>query len=207
MPVARESAELCGLGGTHVPLDAATLNALYPTHADYVAKVTRATQDAVKAGFLLPADAAQTIDKARRSIYGAQLTCGPLCADVRQFPGNPSSMLLANQTAYLVIKDGDRLVKMVDEATRAIAEGYTLGADPRARQKFTAAAARLDAYITAVHACRTRGDVPVETETLLVDQATTLTERVRALAGSPSRTDRTTPRVTSRESSRPPSNR
>ncbi|HMC76715.1 MAG TPA: alpha/beta hydrolase domain-containing protein, partial [Vicinamibacterales bacterium] len=207
VPVARESAELCGLGGTHVPLDAATLNALYPTHADYVAKVTRATQDAVKAGFLLPADAAQTIDKARRSIYGAQLTCGPLCADVRQFPGNPSSMLLANQTAYLVIKDGDRLVKMVDEATRAIAEGYTLGADPRARQKFTAAAARLDAYITAVHACRTRGDVPVETETLLVDQATTLTERVRALAGSPSRTDRTTPRVTSRESSRPPSNR
>ena len=84
MPVARESAELCGLGGTHVPLDAATLNALYPTHADYVAKVTRATQDAVKAGFLLPADAAQTIDKARRSIYGAQLTCGGAAAGTDQ---------------------------------------------------------------------------------------------------------------------------
>jgi hypothetical protein len=76
VPVARETAELCGLGGTHVPFDSATLNALYPTHADYVAKVTAATQAAVKAGFLLQADAAQVIDKAKRSIYGRQLTCG-----------------------------------------------------------------------------------------------------------------------------------
>src|SRR5204863_4346741 len=60
VPVARESAELCGLGGTHVPLDAATVNALYPTHADYVTKVTRVSEDLVKAGLLLPADAAQT---------------------------------------------------------------------------------------------------------------------------------------------------
>src|SRR5206468_1178677 len=65
VPVAKESAELCGLGGTHVPFDAATLNKLYPTHADYVAKVTRASQDLVAAGFMPPADAAQTIDKAK----------------------------------------------------------------------------------------------------------------------------------------------
>ena len=179
MPVAKESAELCGLGGTHVPFDAATLNQLYPTHADYVAKVTKVSQDLVKAGFLLPADAAQTIAKARRSIHGSQLTCGPLCADVRQFPANPSSMLLANQTAYLVIKDGDALVKIVDEATRAIAEGYTLGTDPRAKQKFAAAAALLQAYIDKVQASRARGNMPVETETLLVDQAKTLMELVR----------------------------
>jgi hypothetical protein len=179
VPVAKESAELCGLGGTHVPFDAATLNQLYPTHADYVAKVTKVSQDLVKAGFLLPADAAQTIAKARRSIYGSQLTCGPLCADVRQFPANPSSMLLANQTAYLVLKDGDALVKIVDEATRAIAEGYTLGTDPRARQKFAAAAVRLQAYVDRVHASRTGGNMPVETETLLVDQAKTLMELLR----------------------------
>jgi hypothetical protein len=182
VPVAKESAELCGLGGTHVPFDAATLNQLYPTHADYVAKVTKASQDLVKAGFLLPADAAQTIAKARRSIHGSQLTCGPLCADVRQFPANPSSMLLANQTAYLVLKDGDALVKIVDEATRAIAEGYTLGADPRAKQKFTTAAARLQAYIDKVHASRTAGNMPIETETLLVDQAKTLIEALTKLA-------------------------
>ena len=41
VPVANESAQGCGLGGTHLPFEAATLNRLYPTHADYVAKVTR----------------------------------------------------------------------------------------------------------------------------------------------------------------------
>lgn len=182
VPVAKESAELCGLGGTHLPFDTATLNQLYPTHAGYVAKVTKVSEDLVKAGFLLPADAAQTIAKARRSIYGSQLTCGPLCADVRQFPANPSSMLLANQTAYLVIKDGDALVKIVDEATRAIAEGYTLDTDPRAKQKFAAAAARLQIYIEKVQASRARGNMPVETETLLVDQAKTLIEALRKLS-------------------------
>jgi hypothetical protein len=182
VPVAKESAELCGLGGTHVPFDAATLNQLYPTHADYVAKVTKVSEDLVKAGFLLPGDAAQTIDKARRSIHGSQLTCGPLCADVRQFPSNPSSTLLANQTAYLVIRDGDALVKIADAATKAIAEGYTLGADPRAGQKFTAAAGLLQEYVDKVQASRARGNMPVETETLLVDQAKTLMEALKKLS-------------------------
>jgi hypothetical protein len=182
VPVAKESAELCGLGGTHVPFDAATLNQLYPTHADYVAKVTTVSQDLVKAGFLLAADAEQTIDKARRSIHGSQLTCGPLCADVRQFPANPSSMLLANQTAYLVIKDGAALVKIVDAATKAIAEGYTLGTDPRGKQKFTAAAGLLQEYVDKVQASRARGHMPVETETLLVDQAKALMEALTKLS-------------------------
>jgi hypothetical protein len=70
VPVAKESGELCGLGGTHVPLDAETIRRLYPTHEDYVAKVTAVTRQLVASGFLLPADAAQTVDKARRSIYG-----------------------------------------------------------------------------------------------------------------------------------------
>lgn len=103
--VAKESAELCGLGGTHVPFDAATVNRLYPSHDDYVRKVTAASDAAVRAGFLLRADATQTIARARRSIWGRQLTCGPLCADVTQFPKHPSAMLLANQTEFLVIKD------------------------------------------------------------------------------------------------------
>jgi len=180
VPVAKETAELCGLGGTHVPFDTATLNALYPSHADYVAKVTRASQDLVKAGFLLPADAAQTIDKAKRSIYGSQLVCGPLCADVRQFPANPSSMLLANQTAYLMIKDGDALVKSLDGVTKSIAEGDTLGADLRAEQKYAAAASGLRRYIEAVHASRSKGNMAAETEGLLVDQANVLIGKLTA---------------------------
>lgn len=174
VPVAKESAELCGLGGTHVPFDTATLNTLYPTHADYVAKVSKASDDLVKAGFLLPADAMQTIDKARRSIYGLRLTCGLLCADERQFPSHPSSMLLANQTAYLMIKDGAALLTILDRLTKAIAEGYTLGADPRAKKKFADAAAALQTYIERVHASRRNGNLAAETEALLVDQAQTL---------------------------------
>ncbi len=177
VPVAKETGELCGLGGTHLPFDAATLNKLYPTHDDYVGKVTTVSNALVKAGFLLKDDATQTIDRAKRSIYGMQLTCGPLCADVRQFPSNPSSMLLANQTEYLVIKDGMSLVKIADEATKLIAEGYTDTAKTKA--KFTAAAAKLDAYIARTKELRASANMPPETELLLVNQATTLRDLLK----------------------------
>ncbi|HEY6317282.1 MAG TPA: alpha/beta hydrolase domain-containing protein [Acidimicrobiia bacterium] len=48
----------CTLFGTTTPFDAATLAALYPTHAAYVTAFDRATDQAVHAGFLLAADAA-----------------------------------------------------------------------------------------------------------------------------------------------------
>jgi len=188
VPVAKETAELCGLGGTHVPFDAATLNRLYPTHADYVAKVTNATQALVKAGFMLPADAAQTVDTAKRSIYGLQLTCGPLCADVRQFPTNPSSMLLGKQTSYLLIKDADRVLRpVIDDVTRRIAEGYTLPSGSQAGKKFADAATRLEAYTAGVRQLQSRGNMPEETARLLISQATTLRERLEALAASTSK--------------------
>lgn len=179
-PVALESGELCGLGGTHVPFDTATLTRLYPSHDAYVAKVTTASQAAVKAGFLLKADADQTIANAKRSIVGHKLECGPLCADVRQFPLNPSSTLLANQTAFLMIKDGESLVALMDQATRLIAEGYTAGAGGAA--KFSQAVARIEAYITRVGQLRSRGQMPQETATLLSSQATTLRDLVKAKA-------------------------
>jgi hypothetical protein len=183
VPVAKEAAQLCGLGGTHVPFDAVTLNALYPTHAGYVAKVTTAARAMVNAGFLMPADAALTIDAAKRSIYGLQLTCGPLCADVRQFPSNPSAMLLSKQSSYLLIKDADRtLVPLADQVTKLIAEGYTLGeGDPRARAKFTDAAAVLAEYINKTKDLQARGDVAPETASLLADQATTLQHLIRKI--------------------------
>ena len=101
-------------------------------------------------------------------------------SDVRQFP-TPLSRCW-NQTAYLVIRDAHALVKIVDEATRAIAEGYTLGTDPRAKQKFAAAAGLLQEYVDKVQASRARGNMPVETETLLVDQAKTLIESLKNLS-------------------------
>jgi hypothetical protein len=180
-PVAQESAELCGLGGTHVPLESAIINQLYPTHAAYVAKVRAASDAAVKAGFLLPADAATTVARAQRSIWGRQLTCGPLCADVSQFPKNPSSMLLANQVEYLLIKDADRtILRTADEVTRLVAEAYTASDQRRAQQRFAAAAGRLDRFMTETRELERRGHMPPETRALLVDQATTLRNRIQA---------------------------
>ena len=50
---------LCSLFGSTTPFDAATLAALYPTHAAYVAAFDAATRRALSAGFLLPPDAAK----------------------------------------------------------------------------------------------------------------------------------------------------
>lgn len=47
----------CSLAGTTVPFDAATLAALYPDHASYVAAIDTATDRAVRAGFLRAGDA------------------------------------------------------------------------------------------------------------------------------------------------------
>lgn len=60
----------CGLFGTTVPFDAATLASLYPTHDRYVSKVIRATQRAVRRGFVLPADSEAIIAAAEASSVG-----------------------------------------------------------------------------------------------------------------------------------------
>jgi hypothetical protein len=61
----------CFLYGHTVPFDAATLAALYPHHRDYVMKFNRATDAAVKAGFLLAADAKNLKAAAAASSVGA----------------------------------------------------------------------------------------------------------------------------------------
>ena len=64
VPIATLSGEgqagslFCLLFGTTVPFSAEKLAALYPTQADYVTAFHAATDAAVEAGFLLPADAA-----------------------------------------------------------------------------------------------------------------------------------------------------
>jgi hypothetical protein len=70
-PIARYSGEssssniLCSLFGSTTPLSAAQLLALYPTHADYVSKVTAATAAAQQAGFILAADAPLIVQEAQ----------------------------------------------------------------------------------------------------------------------------------------------
>ena len=60
----------CGLFGTTVPFDAATLQSLYPTHDKYVRAISRATKRAVRRGFLLPVDADAIVAAAEASGVG-----------------------------------------------------------------------------------------------------------------------------------------
>jgi len=69
-------AAFCGLFGTTVPFDAATLAGLYPTHDAYVSAVMNATRTAVRAGFILKADRPAIRAAATASDIGSR---GPSC--------------------------------------------------------------------------------------------------------------------------------
>jgi hypothetical protein len=58
---------LCLLEGYYTPFSTATLQALYPTHADYVAKFTHAAQSDLAAGFLTQADYNAAVAAAKAS--------------------------------------------------------------------------------------------------------------------------------------------
>jgi hypothetical protein len=57
-------------GDTYRPFDIATLNKLYPTHSAYVSAVEKITNENLRAGFILKADAERTILDARNSAIG-----------------------------------------------------------------------------------------------------------------------------------------
>jgi Alpha/beta hydrolase domain len=178
VPIAHEGGETCGLGGTHVPFSAATLDALYRNHGVYVSKVAHAATASVAAGFVLPEDAQATIDKAAGSIIGTGLVCGELCEDARQFPVHPSSSLLRDQTSYLAFVGNEALVDTLEEVTRDIAKGYTYASGPKAEQGFARAVAGMRIYIAQVQGVLAAGHLRPETAQLLTDQANTLIQRV-----------------------------
>jgi hypothetical protein len=68
VPVATYVTTACGLGGITIPFSAVQLVQRYPTHAVYLAKMRAATAKSVKAGFLLPADAKDLLERACRAI-------------------------------------------------------------------------------------------------------------------------------------------
>ena len=133
---------LCFLNGTHVPFDTATLQALYPTPRSYLAQFTAAARQNVRDGFVLPEDAKEMLEQARAQaeLIGGGLECGPLCANVAQFPIQPSTQLLRDHTAFLYMHGGDRLVRLLDDATTAVARGQS---DDRHRGEHYATAVRL----------------------------------------------------------------
>jgi hypothetical protein len=60
----------CFLFGSHEPFDDATLRELYRNHGSYVSAVNRVTNDNVRAGYVLQADATTTKRQAAHSDYG-----------------------------------------------------------------------------------------------------------------------------------------
>jgi hypothetical protein len=59
---------ICSLFGSTAPFSAAQELALYPTHQDYVDKVTASADAAVAAGFLLPPDRDEMVAEAENTI-------------------------------------------------------------------------------------------------------------------------------------------
>src|SRR2546430_17222759 len=80
VPVAKEGGDTCGLGGTHVPFDSATLNALYPSQHVYVSKVMQAATASVAAGFVLLEEAKATMGRPTTSGYWVGVVFGLVCA-------------------------------------------------------------------------------------------------------------------------------
>jgi hypothetical protein len=60
----------CFLFGTTVPLSASQLASLYPNHGQFVSAWNQATQNDVKAGYILPADATELKVSAATSQIG-----------------------------------------------------------------------------------------------------------------------------------------
>jgi hypothetical protein len=74
VPVATYTGNRCGLFGDTVAFDPVTLGTLYPSHDTYVDAMQAATDAAVAAGFLLPPDAEELMDRARASTIGTSVT-------------------------------------------------------------------------------------------------------------------------------------
>ena len=60
-----DSSIICLLSGSTVPIPAATLAARYPSRAAYLSDYTKATDAAIRAGFVLPADRAAVLAEAQ----------------------------------------------------------------------------------------------------------------------------------------------
>ena len=68
--VGQTGSTFCFLFGTTTPFDAATLASLYPKHSAYVSAFSKATSNAVKAGFILKPDATLMKAAAKASAVG-----------------------------------------------------------------------------------------------------------------------------------------
>ena len=173
----------CGnLGGTYVPFTKARLDALYPTHADYVGKVTANVASLTGSGFMLPLDAEDVLARANASIYGLNLNCdGALCADNFLFPQKPSILNLRWHIYTYYLPSSAQLLAPVDQAARQIATGYNTADPALARSHFAQAVASLQTYRGLVQQQVAAGVLSGEAAGYLADQATRLMGELQKL--------------------------
>jgi hypothetical protein len=172
---------LCFLDGSHVPFPASTLNSLYTYTGEYALAIAKAAKMAVASGFMLLEDAQASFSDASAAIYGTGLSCGPLCQNVAQFPLNPSTTILRDQVAFYNLVGGAAITATLDAATRAVATGYTLGADPQAPAYFAQATALLQQFIQQIQQLQAQGHIQTFNANFFIGEANTLITRLNAL--------------------------
>jgi len=169
---------LCFLNGTHIPFDTETLDELYPTRGHYLREFAAAVQRNVEDGYLLPADALEMLRDASASLAGRGLTCGPLCANVSQFPIQPSTQLLRDHTRFLYLDGGEHLVDLLDRATLQVAEGQSDEAGQAGH--YAEAVTLLHRYVEDLEALRAKGSATEDQADLLGGYAWILIEELSA---------------------------
>jgi hypothetical protein len=185
VPTARANGVECGNIGAWAPFDTATLNTLYPTHADYVAKVKAAVNASIAAGFVLPEDGAETIAEAEASVIGQGLECSPeRCLSIRHFTADYSTTgLLRDHTVYYNIVDGEDILRVVDAAHFYAANGDTLlGTNPAyaAQYYYSYAVSNLRQYIALISQAQVDGRVTTTAADLLVAEANNVIRAIEA---------------------------
>jgi alpha/beta hydrolase family protein len=132
----------CFLYGRYEPFPDEVINQLYPTHADYVAKVKAVTEANIKAGYIEAADGHRTIVRAERSYIGSGDPCKAACRAAQDLEDSTYVFLALN-------KDVDKMGADVSAITREIAKSDGAKGKPADRQ---AALKGLDAYIAKLKA-------------------------------------------------------
>ena len=167
---------LCSVRGRTVPFDVATLAALYPSHRDYVAAVSKSAVQNVFAGYLLPEDAIATVVKANGSIVGTGDPCGTACRAAEE--------LRVWTVAFLIRPpEGQKLLHLMDEATQALARGDGQ-AGKKARHDYEKAHRLLTHYSRDLRRLESRGKVMPSIAAVLLGDAAALAASVDALCAA-----------------------
>lgn len=172
VPTARADGLECGNIGVWEPFSPGKLKALYPSHEEYVAKVRAAVEASVKAGFVLPEDAAETIAEAATSLVGTGLTCGTWCEDRSHYrPDFATTGILRHTTRYYNIVGADALLAAADAAHRSVAEGDSTDDAALRAQFYARAAQHLRNYLARLEDARRDGRVTDTAADVLAMQA------------------------------------